>query len=196
LALTCPDRQLEQRLAALARTTPWFMQALAAVRSLGLASWCIGAGAVRAMVWDSLHGKDTASALPDVDVAYFDAGDFAPARDRVLQARLAALAPGVPWDVTNQAGVHLWFDAYFGTAVEPLACLEDGVASWPEFATAVGLWLDPQDGIGVIAPHGLEDLFDCVVRHNPARASVANFRDRLAHKRYQDRWPRVRIILP
>jgi uncharacterized protein len=196
LALTCPDRQLEQRLVALARATPWFMQALAAARSLGLASWCIGAGAVRSMVWDSLHGKDVPSALPDVDVAYFDAGDLAGARDCALQARLAALAPGLPWEVTNQAGVHLWFEHYFGKAVEPLASLQDGVASWPEFATAVGLWLDPQDGIGVIAPHGLDDLFDCVVRHNPARASVANFRQRVEQKRYQDRWPQVRIIHP
>ena len=191
-----PDEQLEQRLAALARATPWFMQALAAARSLGLASWCIGAGAVRTLVWDSLHGRAEPSALPDVDVAYFDTGDLSGARDRALQARLAAVAPGVPWDVTNQAGVHLWFEAYFGKAVEPLACLQDGVASWPEFATAVGLWLDPQDGIGVIAPHGLHDLFDCVVRHNPARASVANFRQRVEQKRYQDRWPQVRIIPP
>jgi hypothetical protein len=194
--MNCPDRLLEQRLVALARATPWFMQALAAARSLGLASWCIGAGAVRTMVWDSLHGKDTPSALPDVDVAYFDAGDLASARDHALQARLAALAPGVPWEVTNQAGVHLWYERYFGMAAEPLASLQEGVATWPEFATAVGLWLDPQDGIGVIAPHGLDDLFDCVVRHNPARASVANFRQRLEQKRYQERWPQVRIILP
>jgi uncharacterized protein len=193
--LSSPDRQLEQRLVALARATPWFMQALAAARSLGLASWCIGAGAVRTMVWDNLHGQSAPSALPDVDVAYFDAGDLSGARDRALEARLAALAPGVPWEVTNQAGVHLWFERYFGKAVEPLASLQDGVATWPEYATAVGLWLDSQHAIGVIAPHGLDDLFDCVVRHNPARASVANFRQRLEQKRYQERWPQVRIIL-
>ena len=190
------DAVLEQRLVELARATPWLMQALAAVRSLGLASWCIGAGAVRNMVWDSLHDKASPSALPDIDVAWFDRADVSSARDRALQAKLAALMPGVSWDVTNQAGVHLWFDAYFGKPVEPLASLHDGVATWPEFATAVGLWLDPQDTIGVIAPHGLHDLFDGVIRHNPARASVANFLHRLEQKRYQERWPEVRIILP
>ena len=38
------------RLAALVRDTPWFMAALRAGRGLGLASWCIGAGALRNLV--------------------------------------------------------------------------------------------------------------------------------------------------
>ncbi len=172
------------------------MQALAAARSLGLASWCIGAGAVRNMVWDSLHHRPSPSALPDIDLAYFDPDDLSAEHDRALQARLALLAPGLPWEVTNQAGVHLWFERYFGRPVEPLASLQDGVATWPEYATAVGLWLGADDSIGVIAPHGLGDLFDCVIRHNPVRASVANFRQRLETKRYQERWPQVRIVLP
>jgi uncharacterized protein len=172
------------------------MQALAAARTLGLASWCIGAGAVRNMVWDKLHHRRSPSALPDIDLAYFEPDELSTEHDRALQARLAQQAPGLPWEVTNQAAVHLWFERYFGSAVEPLASLQDGVASWPEYATAVGLWLDADDTVRVIAPHGLDDLFDCVIRHNPARASVANFRQRLETKRYRERWPQVRIVLP
>lgn len=32
------------------------MTALRSVRALGLGSWCIGAGAIRNLVWDTLHG--------------------------------------------------------------------------------------------------------------------------------------------
>jgi hypothetical protein len=182
-----------ERLIALARATPWFMQALAQVRACRLRAWCVGAGAVRNMVWDALHGHAVPSALADIDVAFFDADDPSPERDAALQRQLQAAAPGTPWEVTNQAGVHLWFEQQFGHAVAPLRSLEDAVASWPEFATAVGLSLDDEDRLHVIAPHGLDDLFAMVVRRNPMRVSVETFRERVANKRYAQRWPHVRI---
>ena len=50
------------QLCAIARASPPLMQALAAARDLGLASWCIGAGAVRNRVWDHLHGHAPSAA--------------------------------------------------------------------------------------------------------------------------------------
>ena len=184
----------KERLIALARATPWFMRALAQVRTLGLREWCVGAGAVRNLVWDALHEHATPSALTDIDVAWFDAGDLSAARDAELQQRLHALAPETPWEVTNQAGVHLWFEQHFGHPVAPLHSLTEAVASWPEFATAVGLALDDEDHLHVIAPHGLADLFAMVVRRNPVRVSVETYRERVASKRYTQRWPQVRVI--
>ncbi len=183
-----------ERLVALARATPWFMQALAHARALRLRAWCIGAGAVRNLVWDALSGHAAPSALADVDVAHFDADDLSPRRDADLQRQLHALAPATPWEVVNQAGVHLWFEQHFGQAVAPLDSLADAVASWPETATCVGLWLDDDDRLHVIAPHGLDDLFAMVVRRNPRRVSVETYRARVASKRYAQRWPRVTVI--
>jgi len=189
-----PDPSNHARLLAIARATPWFMQALAHVRALRLPEWCVGAGAVRNMVWDALHAHTAPSALADVDVAFFDAADVTPARDAALQATLQAAAPGTPWEVTNQAGVHLWFERHFGHPVAPLRSLEEAVASWPEYATAVGLRLDDDDRLHVIAPHGLDDLFRMRVRRNPARVSVETYRARVASKRYVQRWPLVQVV--
>ena len=182
------------RLVDLVRKSPTFLDELRAVRSLGLASWCIGAGAVRHLVWDALHGDATPSPRADVDVAYFDEADLDASRDRGLEHRLSTLMPTVPWEVTNQAAVHRWFEAAFGHAVLPLRSLDEAVASWPETATAVGLTLRDDDSIDVIAPCGLHDLFALVVRRNPTRASVDTYRERIRTKRYAERWPRVRII--
>src|SRR3954453_13357049 len=124
----------------IARASPWFMDALAVARDLQLTSWCIGAGAVRNLVWDALHGYVMPSALADVDVAYFDACASLDC-DAVLQAQLTAAAPHVPWEVTNQDHGHRLFERYFGHAVEPLHSLTEAVASWPEYATAVGVYL-------------------------------------------------------
>ncbi len=166
---------LEQRLMSIARDTPWFTEALCAVRALGLHSWCIGAGAVRNLVWDHLHGFASLSALADIDVAYFDATDLSSERDAHLLRELKAILPDAPWEVTNQAAVYQWFEAYFGHPVEPLGSLEEAVASWPEYATVVGITLLQDDSLRVIAPYGLEDLFGMAVRRNPARVSIATY---------------------
>lgn len=192
--MSASETMHQQRLVEIASESPWLMNALATVRRLALPEWCIGAGAIRNLVWDSLHGKSSASQLSDVDVAYFDATDISPQRDEELQSKLQALDPSVPWEVTNQAGVHQWFEEHFGHAVEPLRSLEEAVASWPEFATAVGISLAHDNSLQVIAPHGLEDLFAIVVRRNPTRVSIETYRQRVAQKRYLERWPKVRVV--
>jgi uncharacterized protein len=192
--MSASEPKHQQRLIEILNRSPWFMGALATVRRLALPEWCIGAGAIRNLVWDSLHGKSSPSQLSDVDVAYFDATDFSPQRDEQLQRKLHALNPRIPWEVTNQAGVHVWFEEHFGHAVEPLHSLDEAVSSWPEFATSVGISLRQDNSLQIIAPHGLEDLFGIVVRRNPTRVSVETYRQRIAQKQYAERWPKVTVV--
>jgi hypothetical protein len=189
------EAERQQQLIAILSQSAWFMEALTTVRALNLDAWCIGAGTIRNLVWDALHGRTSVSPSTesDVDVAYFDAADLSAERDAQWQARLAAALPAVPWEVTNQAGVHQWFEATFGHAVAPLQSLEKAVASWPEYATSVGVSLAADDSLRIIAPHGLHDLFAIVVRRNPIRVSLDTYRQRIAQKRYAERWPKVRV---
>jgi hypothetical protein len=183
---------LERRLTAMVAASRPLMAALEAVRSLQLGSWCLGAGAVRSLVWDALHGFDGASPAQDMDVVYFNA-DAGPEHDAILEARLRSAMPGLCWEVTNQANVHRWFAEALGQVVAPLASLEEGVATWPEFATCVGVYLNGDGTLGVVAPHGLDDLFELRVRHNPQRASAATYLERVRAKRFAERWPRLSI---
>ena len=167
---------------------------LQAVRDCDRPEWAVGAGAIRSLVWDYLHGYTEPTPLSDVDVVYFDPNDLSAERDAHLEAALRERLPGVPWEATNQAGVHLWYANYFGgDGVEPLTSVADGVGTWPETATCVGVRLEQDDSLIVIAPLGLDDLFDMVVRHNERRASVAQYRKRLAEKGVKEKWPLVTI---
>lgn len=189
------NTRLDQRLLSMVEQSELLMRALRAVRDLDLDAWCIGAGAIRGLVWDALHGYSVPTPMSDIDVAYFDPLVLTTTRDVELQERLSAVQPGMPWEVTNQAAVHLWFEACFGHPVPPLSSLQEALASWPEYATCVGVTLRRDGSLEVIAPHGLEDLFAMVVQHNPSRASVAAYRHRVAEKRYADRWPLVKVVL-
>jgi uncharacterized protein len=149
---------------------------------------------IRDRVWDHLHGFTRPTAVRDLDLAFFDPVALGGERERGVERALCARAPDIAWDVTNQAAVHLWYRQTFGSDVAPLASSAEGVATWPEAATAVGIRLLDDDGIKVVAPFGLEDLFGMICRRNPRRVTLEQYRRRVATKRIAQRWPRVRIL--
>lgn len=182
-------------LCAIVRATPWLMEALRAVRAHCPVPAFIGAGAVRAAVWDALHGYAQDRIPADIDVVFHDAADPGRARDEAYRQALALAAPRYGWDVTNQAGVHLWYHAHFGGSPVPaLGSLDEGVATWPETATAVALRLADDDAIDIVAPLGLDDLMAMVVRWNPARVGRELYMARVTQKDYERRWPGVTIV--
>jgi hypothetical protein len=175
------------------RTSQELMAALSAVRDLEMSSWCIGAGAIRSLVWDHLHGYQVRSTLADVDVVYFDM-DAESEQDSKFERQLQIAMPGLSWEVTNQANIHHWFLAQFSQVVSPLASLTEGIATWPEYATCVGVTLCHDDDINILAPHGLSDLFSMVLRHNPIRATKEVYLQRVIQKKLLERWPLVSVF--
>ena len=167
----------------------WFMDALRSARALGLASWCIGAGALRNGVWERLHGRRLrADQLADIDLAHHSPRRTAPEDDARLARQLRQASP-LPWEVVNQAFVHRWPGARPGQP--PHADLAAALASWPETATAVGVWLDAAERLHIVAPHGVEDLMAGVLRKSPG-VDAQLFERRLQEKAFLTRWPGLR----
>jgi hypothetical protein len=185
---------LELRLEEIVRSEPGLMQILREVRELELPEWGVGAGVIRNAVWGRLHGRALDTRVNDVDVAYFDSTDLGREREHAAEQQLKKRMPEIQWDVTNEAAVHLWYEKKFGYPIEPLQSVEDAVATWPETATAVAVRLLPDDGLKVIAPLGLDDLFAMIWRRNPRQITVEIFRKRLEEKRVSEAWPKVTVI--
>jgi uncharacterized protein len=183
-----------ERLVEIIAGNRWFQEVLRAVQVVGPANWIVGAGVIRNLVWDHLHGFAEPTPIKDVDVAYFDGGDLSRERDRDLERRLAELKSGVPWEVTNQAGVHLWYERRFGYPIRPLQSIEDAVSMWPETATSVGVTLDAAGKLRVVAPLGLDDLLGLVLRRNSRQVTREYFLERLRAKRISQLWPLVRVV--
>lgn len=195
-AEAAPNPSRTDDLRAWIAATPWLMAALRAAREVcqqqGIRHWCIGAGAVRNLVWERLHGRELlAEQLDDIDLAHHTAGANE-ALDLRCGLLLKAALPTSPlrWEVVNQARVHLWPGAPQGMV--PHQSLTAALASWPETATAVGLWLDEGDALQLIAPHGLDDLMQGILRASPGAAPMA-FAQRLQHKAFLQRWSGLRL---
>jgi uncharacterized protein len=193
---TGTDRGETARLERLIRSSQWFLRVLQAARACGAPDCWVGGGVLRDLVWDQLHGGFAPERVKDVDVAFFDPDDLRPERHQTVEAELARLLPGVRWDAKNQAAVHRWYQRRFGLEVAPLASAVDGIATWPETATAVAVRLTQDARLVIVAPCGLSDLLDGVCRRNPRRVSVGEYRRRIRAKRIAERWPRVRVIDP
>lgn len=85
---------------------PVRMNALYALRALGLNDGWIGAGFVRDAVWDQLHGYGISPVSGDVDVVWFDSVRCSPDHDSYLEDRLRQQLPSLDWSVKNQARMH------------------------------------------------------------------------------------------
>jgi uncharacterized protein len=187
------DRSVAQ-LAAIINSNQWLMDILRAVREVDPPNWLVGSGVIRNVVWDHLHRDIEPTPTRDVDVAYFDRGDLSAERERSYCRELAKRRPDVAWEVTNQAGVHLWYQQRFGAPIPEARSVEDAIARWPETATAVGVRLRPDDSLYVVAPCGLEDLLAMVLRRNPRQVSREFFAARVIDKRIRETWPGVRVV--
>ncbi len=164
------------------------MAILAQVDALGLPDCWVGAGFVRTAVWDALHERQAAPPTADIDVIWFDATRATADDDRAIERQLGAEAPGPVWSVKNQARMHLRNgDAAYKSC-------QDAMRFWPETATCVAARLSAGE-IETMAPFGLADLFELVVRPTPAFAGAKRriFRQRLAQKRWLKSWPQLRV---
>ena len=168
---------------------PVGMKQLRAARTLALPDWCIAAGFVRNRVWDHLHGISPPREPPDIDVLYYDAANLAKEREAEFEKRLDALLPGPLWQVRNQARMHTWKDLpqHRDTA--------DAMIYWLETVTAVGVRLEADDSLTVIAPMGTDDLVGMRCRPTPfGRTRRHEYEARIAAKRWHELWPKVRFV--
>jgi hypothetical protein len=178
----------EAAICRLIAASPFHLQALAAARALDLPDCWIGAGFVRAAVWDHLHGFALPTPLADIDVVWFDPAGPDRDLDAALERQLSAAAPGLPWSVTNQARMHE------RNGDRPYRSTSDAIRHWPETATAVAVALSAEGSICLDAPLGIADLLAMIVRPTPhfREHRLADYRERQQRKSWPAIWPLLR----
>ncbi|WP_028672469.1 nucleotidyltransferase family protein [Saccharospirillum impatiens] len=165
---------------------PMRMEALTLASTLGLKDWCLAAGFVRNLVWDKTHGFSNATTLNDIDLIYFDAEDVSESREKALERHLYAMA-ALPWSVKNQARMH------HRNSDSPYTSTADAMSYWVEVETAVGARIDTEGHITIVAPLGIDRLFDYTITPNVKRLKPNAFKQRMHDKNWLKTWPKLAV---
>ena len=163
---------LEARLDAIVRAGPGLMGVLTVARDLDLPDWLLFSGAVYQRVLNQLTGRDLDYGIKDYDLGYFDPSDTSyEAEDQVIRRVAAAFEPPLRdlVEVRNQARVHLWFEGKFGEPYAPLNSPAEALERFVSPTFSVGVRLERDDSLTIVAPFGLDDLFALRLRPNPRR---------------------------
>jgi hypothetical protein len=183
------DRRIQ--LCAWLTAADWRMACLEAVAALDLSDGWIGAGFLRNLAWDRLHGFTAPTPLADVDVLVFEPASGLE-REAEIEAALAGRLPAVPWSVKNQARMH----ERNGDA--PYRDTEDALRHWLETPTAVAARITAGGELEILAPFGLADVFGLTVRPTPHARSrpdrLKAYRLRMAEKAWPAIWPGVQVV--
>jgi uncharacterized protein len=140
-------------------------------------------------------GRPPGTGVRDADLFYFDEDTSWDAEDAVIRrgADLFADAP-VPVEIRNEARVHLWYGEHFGTAPpDPFTSAAEPIDGFAALCCCYGLRLDAGGRPVVHAPYGYEDLFDLVVRRNPASPAPRSLYESKAG-RWRSAWPELTVL--
>lgn len=166
---------------------PFRRDALTAAAKLALPDWYIAAGFVRNLVWDKCHGFEVATPLSDIDLVYFDATTTDESRDTMLEAQLKDFFP-YNWSVKNQARMHL------RNGDMPYRSSVDAMSFWPEEETAIGVRLTNSGELELVAPFGVEMLWNYSITLNRKRPKPLDFKKRVDEKKWLTTWPKLKPI--
>ena len=181
------------RLEAILRRSTRLMQVLETARDLDLPDWLLFSGAIYQPVLNHLTGRDLDYGIKDYDLGYFEPGDTSYDAEDLVIRRVAAAFPAPLCDaveVRNQARVHLWFEGRFAEPYAPLTDTAEALTRFVSPTFAVGVRLEADGRMTLVAPFGLDDLFALRIRPNPNRISP-NFP--AIAEAARRRWPELRI---
>lgn len=184
--------QTEQDIIKLIENDKWVMDILKSAQTLNLPDWWVCAGFVRAKIWDTLHKLPIRTALPDVDVIYFDETNRDEKIEKQLEHKLKQINDSIPWSVKNEARMHVINN------IPPYESSVDAMSKFPETATALGVSLDIHNNVILAAPCGIEDVLNLVIKPTPYFAQSAErlhiFNRRVETKNWKSIWNRVKVV--
>lgn len=177
----------EQDILNLINNDEWMMNVLRIAEKLDLPDWIIGTGFVRNKVWDYLHGYNKSGVdTADIDLVYYDPNGNVQKEDERLSEKLKK-ETGIDWEIVNQLYAHKWNN------LPPYKSTEDALSQWPETATAIGIKLEKRK-LKLVAPYGIDDLVNLVVRPSPRFLNVDKVKERVKQKRWLEKWPKLKIF--
>ncbi|PFR33826.1 nucleotidyltransferase family protein [Bacillus cereus] len=184
----------EKDIIRLIENDEWMMNVLQMAKSLELPDWWICAGFVRSKIWDTLHDYEAKTAMPDVDVIYYDSLHQDEIYEQSLETKLMNIDATIPWSVKNQARMHVVNN------MPPYSSSVNAISKFPETATALGVTLDELNNVILTAPCGIEDVLSLQVKPTAhfleSKERLHMYKNRVIKKNWQSKWHNITITYP
>jgi uncharacterized protein len=154
--------------------------------------WLV-AGGLFQTVWNLQSARPPTEGIKDYDVFYFYGDDLSwDAEDKQIKRVRAALGDlDANVELRNQARVHLWYGARFGSGYPPLRSSCDGIDRFLVDCTRVAIRVGTGAADELYAPSGLNELYGGVLRPNPLNPRPSLFIEKA--ESYRARWPWLRV---
>lgn len=175
------------------RADPIVRSALIAALEVDLPDWFIVSGVIYNAVWNALTGKRPGHGTKDIDVFYFDDSDLSyEAEDRVIKRAEPHFAHvPLPVEIRNQARVHLWYPQKFGRTCPRYESSEQSIGYFASETHAVGVRLEANGDLTLVAPFGLDPIFSFRIVPNRALDNAATHAEK--GERAKRTWPEITV---
>lgn len=172
-------------------TNESFVNLLELIESKVQYPWCVFGGQLRNIIWDYIHENTQPTQSKDVDVAIFAPNDKAV--ESSLQNALHSNMPAYGWDIENFAFSHI------DNNDAPYSVLDDGLSKQLMTIMSIGVTLDSNGRLKLIAPLGIKDLTNCVVRPTPIVYNhperILLITEKIEAKHWRKKWPLLQVNL-
>ena len=136
------------------------------MKKLNIQDYLLAGGATYQIIWNYLLSLDSHYGLHDIDITYFDHDLSEPKEAYIAETIRKSLAfQEYDVEIVNQARAHLWYEQIYGFKTRRLVSLEDAVGSWMTTCSCIGI-RQTNNSLKVIAPYGLDDIFNMIIRPN------------------------------
>lgn len=174
--------------------SPLIIELLKLTPKLDLPNWYLGAGCIAQTVWNKFHDLDLITGIKDCDLVYYDSSDLSYEAEDVYIQKGKKLFKNLsnPFEIINEARVHLWYEKKFGRKINPYQSVEGAINEWPTTATGIGVRYDKNGEFIVYAPYGLNDLFSLVLRPNKLKITEDIYLAKV--ERWTKIWSKLKVI--
>lgn len=171
------------------RTNVGLLAAMKGVRSLQLPDWCVYGPSIVWPLWSAFKGPPKQAGNHQLYVAYYDAAPRAELREAQYLHHLRQILSSSPYQLhlANQAHAVIRTNQQDLAENVPVRCTEEALVKDPVRTYAVGVRLEANDSLTVLAPLGLSSMFSMRMQRNPGYCLEELFQHKL--RRVQAMWP-------
>jgi hypothetical protein len=185
------EEDRRSRLEEIIRTDPDLVKLLTAACRMDLPNWRLGGGCIYQTVWNVLTGRPRQAGIKDYDLVYFDDSNLSWEAEDSAGRQIVASLPDFQGEieVRNHARVPLWFEQRFGFPCPPVLHPDEVFRQYPLIVQGLGVRLEFDGSLNILAPFGLADLFTLRIRPNRALPNRTSYEEKT--KRLVETWPEL-----